>query len=80
MRSHVDPNVLLKSPDIRNMAATAPYMHDGRFQNLESVVAYYRNPADPVQGRHHELPKLNISDVEAHQLVQFLKSLSIVSE
>ena len=30
-----------KSPTLRNIEFTAPYMHDGRFQTLEEVVDFY---------------------------------------
>src|SRR5207237_179587 len=30
-----------KTPSLRNVAETAPYMHDGRFRTLEEVVGYY---------------------------------------
>jgi len=30
-----------KSPSLRNVALTAPYMHDGRFANLEQVLDHY---------------------------------------
>lgn len=32
---------LFKTPDLRNVTATAPYMHDGRFQTLDQVVDFY---------------------------------------
>jgi cytochrome c peroxidase len=34
-------NGKFKSPSIRNLAFTAPYMHDGRFTTLEEVIAHY---------------------------------------
>lgn len=36
-------NGLFKIPSLRNVGLTAPYMHDGRFENLESVVNHYDN-------------------------------------
>jgi cytochrome c peroxidase len=33
-----------KTPGLRNVAVTAPYMHDGRFKTLEQVVSYYNTP------------------------------------
>ena len=35
-----------KTPTLRNLAFTAPYMHDGRFQTIEEVVDFY---SDSVQ-------------------------------
>lgn len=31
----------MKTPTLRNIAKSAPYMHDGRFKNLEEVISYY---------------------------------------
>ncbi|MBN8684627.1 MAG: cytochrome-c peroxidase [Chitinophagales bacterium] len=36
-------NGLFRSPTLRNIALTAPYMHDGRFQTLEQVLDHYGN-------------------------------------
>jgi cytochrome c peroxidase len=34
-------NGKFKAPSLRNIALTAPYMHDGRFQTLEQVLDHY---------------------------------------
>jgi cytochrome c peroxidase len=62
-----------KVPSLRNVAATGPYMHDGRFPTLEAVLAHYREPPD--NGRH-ELAKLALDAAETGQLVAFLKTLT----
>ncbi|MCC9138314.1 cytochrome-c peroxidase [Pontibacter silvestris] len=36
-------NGLFKAPSLRNIALTAPYMHDGRFQSLEDVLDHYND-------------------------------------
>jgi cytochrome c peroxidase len=36
-------NGWFKTPPLRNIALTAPYMHDGRFQTLEEVVEFYNS-------------------------------------
>ncbi len=61
-----------KTPTLRNVALTAPYMHDGSFATLEKVVEHYRHPP---QGTT-ELKPLQITDAEARQLVAFLKTLT----
>jgi cytochrome c peroxidase len=40
---------VFKVPSLRNIALTAPYMHDGRFATLESIVEHYNN-----QLKNHE--------------------------
>lgn len=62
-----------KVPGLRNVAATAPYMHDGRFATLAEVVDHYRDPPSDVR---HELPETTLSDAEAGQLVSFLGALT----
>jgi cytochrome c peroxidase len=68
-------------PSLRNVALTAPYMHDGRFQTLDEVVEHYctgvkRSPTlDPNIARHPDggVP-LGAADKQA--LVAFLKTLT----
>jgi cytochrome c peroxidase len=62
-----------KTPTLRGVAETAPYLHDGSMATLEEVMDHYRDPP-PEPG--HELPTLDLSDAEAAQLVAFLKALS----
>ena len=69
------------TPSLRNVALTAPYMHDGRFQTLEDVIAHYdhgiqRAPTlDPNLAKH---PKegLQLSRSDQDALVAFLKTLT----
>ena len=60
-----------KTPTLRGLLKTAPYMHDGSFATLEAVMEHYR---DPPQGPH-ELTPLELTDREITQLVAFLGSL-----
>ena len=69
------------TPSLRNVARTAPYMHDGRFATLEEVVAHYstgmhRSPTlDPNLAKHPE-GGLQLSPADQHALVAFLKTLT----
>ncbi len=69
-----------KTPGLRNVAVTAPYMHDGRFQTLEQVVSYYNTPFmfvdDPVNIDSLLLRPLKLSSEEKKDLVAFLKTLT----
>ena len=77
-----------KSPSLRNIELTAPYMHDGRFATLEDVVEFYnsgvvahpnlsglmKNPAgSPNAG---EPRRLNLTSEQKAALVAFLKTLT----
>lgn len=68
-------NGKFRVPPLRELAWTAPYMHDGSLKTLEAVVDYYdRNgPKDLKTDLHGPL---NLTIQEKADLVQFLKSLS----
>jgi len=61
-----------KTPTLRGVARTGPYMHGGRLETLEAVMDHYRDPP----GRGHELTPLELTDEESAQLVAFMEALS----
>jgi len=75
-----------KVPTLRNIAVSAPYMHDGRFSTLEDVIEHYnsRIAADPnlddrltVEGMTGGTPKrYNMTAYQKAALVAFLKTLT----
>jgi cytochrome c peroxidase len=69
-----------KTPGLRNVAVTAPYMHDGRFATLEQVVSYYNSPFmfvdDPINIDSALLKPLMLTQQEKKDLVSFLKTLT----
>ena len=69
-----------KTPGLRNIGVTAPYMHDGRFKTLEQVVSYYNTPFmfvdDPVNIDAALLKPLKLTQEEKKDLVIFLKTLT----
>jgi cytochrome c peroxidase len=71
------------TPTLRNIALTAPYMHDGRFQTLEEVVEHYNSggkassTVDPLM--KHVGTGLNLSNQEKADLVAFLKTMTDTS-
>ena len=64
-------------PSLRNVAETAPYMHDGSKATLEDVVRHYSEiPEDRLhQDGEKLLRPLNLTDAEIADLVAFLKTL-----
>lgn len=65
-----------KTPGLRNVARTAPYMHDGSEPDLESVVRFY-NAGGKKPGAHDPLIKpLGLTESEMGDLVAFLQALS----
>jgi cytochrome c peroxidase len=64
-----------KTPTLRNVAETGPYMHAGQFATLAEVIQHYRiAPRAPVG--HSELKMIPLSPIEMSQLVAFLRTLS----
>lgn len=77
-----DPKDLgaFKTPGLRNIALTAPYMHDGRFKTLREVIDYYNEPDKFIPNsinRDTLLKKpLGLTEEEKKDLENFLLSLT----
>jgi len=79
---------LFKTPSLRNIELTAPFMHDGRFATLEEVVEFYNsgvvlNPnlppalrAPPAPGQPPAARRLNLTNNQKAALVTFLKTMT----
>lgn len=68
-----------KVPTLRNIELTAPYMHDGRLENLASVVAHYNNGGRQHPNKNKLISPLGLSKEEQSDLVLFLKTLTDTS-
>lgn len=73
-----------KTPGIRNVAITAPYMHNGAYRTLEEVVDFYARGGGVgigIQLGNQTLPfdSLQLSKAEQADVVQFLKALTDTS-
>ena len=72
---------LFKTPSLRNIELTAPYMHDGRFATLEEVIAHYDHGVkratnlDPNLAKHPQ-DGMGLTDKEQAALVAFLRTLT----
>jgi cytochrome c peroxidase len=67
---------LFKSPSLRNVERTAPYMHDGRFDTLEKVIDHYSKEVKPHPNLDPRVRRLKFTDSEKAALVAFLKTLT----
>ena len=65
-----------KVPTLREVARTAPYMHDGSLATLEDVVDYYDGGGNANPGLDEDLRPLQLSANEKGALVAFLRCLS----
>lgn len=67
-----------KTPTLRGLAQTAPYMHDGSLATLRDVVEFYSRGgnADALPHPDPELAKLDLSENDKRHLIAFLEALS----
>ena len=70
-----------KAPTLRNIAVSAPYMHDGRFQTLDEVIDFYsegvKNSENINPLMHHVMDGgVRLTDMEKAQLKAFLNTLT----
>ncbi|MEO6406605.1 MAG: cytochrome-c peroxidase, partial [Ferruginibacter sp.] len=68
----------------RNIALTAPYMHNGVFKTLDEVVDFYNNGGGKgmhISPKNQSLPfdKLHLSKNEKNNIIAFLKTLTDTS-
>jgi cytochrome c peroxidase len=69
-----------KTPSLRNVALTAPYMHDGRFQTLEEVIDHYDSGGQPSPtidpNMKFQQGGLQLTPLKKQQLIAFLHTLT----
>lgn len=71
-----------KTPTLRNIALTAPYMHDGSLQTLREVIIHYNNGGGtPASAKVNDflsggIRPLNLTDAQIDDLVAFLEALT----
>jgi cytochrome c peroxidase len=66
-----------RAPTLRNIAVTAPYMHDGSIANLEDVLAHYAaGGKTPHPNKTRILRSFSLMPGETQDLIEFLKSLT----
>jgi len=65
-----------KTPTLRDIALTAPYMHNGAYRTLEEVVAHYDRGGDERENLDPTIKPLDLTDQDKQDLVEFMKTLS----
>lgn len=72
-----------KTPSLRNIGKTAPYMQTGQFDTLEQVIEHYNAPTPPYYDRkqhvnrpHFDILPLRLSEIEKSELIAFLQTLT----
>jgi len=64
-----------KTPTLRDLQRTAPYMHDGSIETLEEVIDLYDQGGEPNPWLDQKMEPLNLTEQEKSDLLAFLMSL-----
>ena len=65
-----------KTPGLRNIQYTQPYMHTGQFRSLIDVINYYSDMKNAQPTDHPEIEPRNFTEEEKRDLIAFLESIS----
>ena len=65
-----------RTPGLRNVALTSPYMHDGSISSLREVLEFYSGGGVPNPGLDPLVKPFSLSEAEAEQMIVFLNSLT----
>jgi len=76
LTSNEADRALFKVPSLRNIALTAPYMHDGSLQTLEEVIEHYQSGGENHPHKNDLLKPLDLTETEQVAIVAFLHSLT----
>lgn len=76
VNGNVFDNGKFRTPSLRNVAVTAPYMHDGRFATLEEVLDQYATGGHGVANEDPNIIAFSLTPAEKRALIAFLESLT----
>lgn len=65
-----------RTPTLRNVSLTSPYMHNGQFTTLREVLEFYNKGGEPHELQNPLIRPLGLTDSEIDDLVAFLMSLT----
>jgi cytochrome c peroxidase len=65
-----------KSPSLRNVEVTGPYMHDGRFATLDAVIDHYSSGGKDHPNKDIRVQPMHFTESEKAALIAFLKTLT----
>lgn len=72
----ITDNGKFKVPTLRNIAHSAPYMHDGRFNTLAEVVDHYNQGGNLSPNKHPLISPLGLNETHKASLIAFLHTLT----
>jgi cytochrome c peroxidase len=76
---NISDNGKFKATTLRNITLTAPYMHDGRFNTLDEVLAHYNSGGHPSLNKDPLIRELNLSPIHLQALKAFMNTLTDTS-
>jgi cytochrome c peroxidase len=65
-----------RTPTLRNIEFTAPYMHDGRFETLEEVMEHYNSGGAISKGKSPLMDSIALNPIQTAAVIAFMKTLS----
>ena len=65
-----------KTPTLRDIELTSPYMHDGSFKTLIDIVRFYNRGGNASSHLDQRMHPLNLTDRELNDLVEFMRALT----
>jgi cytochrome c peroxidase len=65
-----------KTPTLRDVALTGPYMHDGKLKTLKDVVDFYAGKGNSNPNLDQRMTRIELSGQDRSDLVEFMKSLT----
>jgi cytochrome c peroxidase len=75
--SHLPQDIgRFKTPTLRNIQLTAPYMHDGTLASLEEVIAFYNSGGSQHPNKDNRIAPLGLTEQEQADLIAFLTTLT----
>lgn len=76
VNDNIYDNGKFRVPGLRNIALTAPYMHDGRFQTLEEVLEHYSSGGHGVENEDVNIRPFELTEQDKSDLIAFLNALT----
>lgn len=76
VNQNIYDNGKFRTPTLRNIALTAPYMHDGRFHTLEEVLDHYSSGGHGVVNEDANIQPFPLSEREKQDMIVFLHTLT----
>lgn len=79
VNGNIYDNGKFRAPTLRNIALTAPYMHDGRFATLEEVVDHYASGGHGLSNQDSNVQPFTLTDQQKDAMIAFLEMLTDTS-